>query len=292
MNYVILIMSLVITVPAISYAQDAIPVMDIQLKNELESQAEDQMRQAINLLLIQGRVRRTNEAVEDTRMLQEQYRNFLRQTTSTANLAWMNNQQTQKQLDWVTAADGHLDDYGFAGQLAQLHAAQMEPGQKSQLLYEGLTPFDETQVFTSLEAFNQDQRQRQLHRGSLRQMQQRRQLQLARLKQIRAGSAQQESQELTSQLLRRNRVSTPGVATPGVATPGVATPGFSMTEAERLQLLARVEAGFTQSQRAQLKADALMQQSNTYSFSKAYLLNRYHQQHMRQSVGSTQLFSR
>ena len=262
----------VVIIPVISYAQDAIPVMDIQLKNELESQAEDHLRQAINLLLIQGRVRRTAEAVEDTRTLQEQYRHFLRQTTSTADLAWMNNEQTQEQLAWVTAADGHLDDYGFARQLAQLHAAQMEPGQKSKLLYEWLIPWDEAQVYGNLSSFRQDQRQRQLHREALRQMQQRRQLQLARWQQMTAASSQEESQELAIQLLKEGR--------------------FSMTDAERLQLLTRVEAGFVQSQRAQLKSDALMQNSSDYSISKAYLLNRYHQQHMRQSVGSTQLFSR
>lgn len=277
MKYAILTLFSVIVFSAISYAQDAIPVTDIQLKNELESQAEDHLRQATNLLLIQGRVRRTTEAVEDTRTLQEQYRHFLRQTTSTANLAWMNNQQTQGQLEWVTAADGHLDDYRFARQLAQLHAAQMEPGQKSQLLYEWLIPWDEAQVYGNLSSFQQDQRQRQLHREALRQMQQRRQLQLARLRQRSASSDQYESQQLSTLLLQQERVS---------------TPGFSMTEAERLQLLARVEAGFVQSQRAQLKAEALMQNGTDYSFSKAYLLNRYHLQQLRQSVGSTQLFSK
>ena len=272
MKYAILTLLSVIVFPAISYAQDAIPVTDIQLTNELESQVEDHLRQAINLLLIQGRARRTAETVENTRTLQEQYRHFLRQTTSTANLAWMNSQQTQEQLEWVTAADGHLNDYRFAGQLAQLHAAQMEPGQKSQLLYEWLTPSDKTRVFTNLSSFRQDQRQRQLHREALRQMQQRRQLQLARLAQTSMASSQEESQELAIQLLRRNH--------------------FSMTEAERLSLLTRLEAGFVESQQAQIKAEALMQKSSDYSFSKAYLLNRFYLQHLRQRVANTMNFKK
>ena len=262
----------VVIIPVISYAQDAIPVMDIQLKNELESQAEDHMQQAINLLLIQGRVRRTTEAVEDTRTLQEQYRHFLRQTTSTANLAWMNNQQTQGQLEWVTAADGHLDDYRFARQLAQLHAAQMEPGQKSQLLYEWLIPWDEAQVYGNLSSFRQDQRQRQLHREALQQMQQRRQLQLARLRQRSAASDQYESQQLSTLLLQQER--------------------FSMTEAERLSLLTKLEAGLVQSQKAQIKADELMKKSSTYSFSKSVMLNRLYQEYLRQSVANTMTFTK
>ena len=65
-----------------------------------------------------------------------------------------------------------------------------------------------------------------------------------------------------------------------------------MTEAERLSLLTRLEAGFVQSQRAQLKADALMQKSRDYSFSKAFMLNRYHQQHLRQRVANTMNFKK
>ncbi len=255
---------------ACMYAQEAIPVMDIQLKNELEGQADDHMQQFVNLFLTHDRVRKAGESVEQTRALQEQYRHFLRQTSSTAPLSWMDSQSELEPLTWVAAADGHLDDYRFAHQLSRLYAAQAEPGPKSQLLYEWLVPFDDTMVFTGLAAFREDQRQRELHRQALRQMQQRRQLQLARWQQIRAASSQQEAQQLAALLLQPYR--------------------FSMTEAERLSLLTRLEAGFLQSQQAQLQADALISKSRKYSFSKALFINSYTQQMSRQATAETTLF--
>jgi hypothetical protein len=253
-------------------AQDAIPVMDIQLQNELESQADDHMRQLVNLMLIRSSNRRAKEAVEDTRSLQEQYRHFLRQTTSTADLAWMDSQTAQEQLEWVAGASGHLDDYGFARQLSQLYEAQVEPDQKSQLLYDWLVPLDEELFLTSLEAFRQDQKQRQLHYQALRQMQQRRLLQLARLKQSTALHKRRQAQQMGNGLLQHQR--------------------FSMTEAERLSLLGKAEESLLGIQKSQLGSDDLILKSQDYSFSKAFLLNRFRQQHLWQSVGSTNLFPR
>jgi hypothetical protein len=264
---------LTITVLSLSsQAQDAIPVTDIQLQNELENQADDHMRQLVNLMLVRSSNRRAKEALEDTRSLQEQYRNFLRQTTSTADLAWMNSEQTQGQLEWVAATSGHLDDYRFARQLFQLYDGQVEPAEKSQLLYDWLVPLDDELVLSSLEAFRQDQRQRQLHYEALRQMQQRRLLQLARLKQSTALQERRQAQQMGNVLLQHQR--------------------FSMTEAERLSLLGKAEESFLISQQAQLRADDLMLKSRDYSFSKAFLLNRFHQHHLRQSAGSTNLYVR
>lgn len=255
-----------------SQAQDAIPVMDIQLQNELESQVDDHMRQSGSLMLIRRSNRRAGDAVEDTRSLQEQYRHFLRQTTSTADLAWMDSQAAQAQLEWVAAASGHLDDYRFAHQLSQLYEAQVEPAEKSRLLYDWLVPNDDSQVFPDLQSFMQDQRQLQLHYEALRQMQQRRLLQLARLKQSTASLKEEKGQQITNFLLQDRR--------------------FSMTEAERLSLLGKAEESFLSSQHAQLHGDDLMLKSRDYSFSKAFLLNRFHQHHLRQSAGSTNLFAR
>lgn len=268
-----IVCSLIISLAGFSaQAQDAIPVMDIQFRNELESQADDHMRQLVNLMLIRSSNRRAKEAVEDTRSLQEQYRHFLRQTTSTVDLAWMNSQAVPGQLEWVTAASGHLDDYGFARQLSQLYEAQVEPDQKSQLLYDWLVPLDEELFLTSLEAFRQDQKQRQLHYQALRQMQQRRLLQLARLKQSTALHKRRQAQQMGNGLLQNKR--------------------FSMTEAERLSLLGKAEESLLGIQKSQLGSDDLILKSQDYSFSKAFLLNRFRQQHLWQSVGSTNLFPR
>jgi hypothetical protein len=264
---------LTITVLSLSsQAQDAIPVMDIQLQNELENQADDHMRQLVNLMLIRSSSHRAKEAVEGTRSLQEQYRHFLRQTTSTVDLAWMNSQAVPGQLEWVTAASGHLDDYGFARQLSQLYEAQVEPAQKSLLLYDWLVPLDDELVLTSLQAFRQDQRQRKLHYEALRQMQQRRQLQLARLKQSTVLQERRQAQQMGNGLLQNKR--------------------FSMTEAERLSLLGKAEESLLGIQKSQLGSDDLILKSQDYSFSKAFLLNRFNQYHLRQSVGITNLFPR
>ena len=273
MKILVIIFAIVLVAVAISAkAQDAIPVMDIQLQNELENQADDHMRQLVNLILVRSSNRRAKEAVEDTRSLQEQYRHFLRQTTSTAGLTWMDSQVAQEQLEWVTAVSGHLDDYGFARQLSQLYEAQVEPAQKSQLLYDWLVPHDDSQVFTNLQSFMQDQKQRQLHYEALRQMQQRRQLQLARLKQSTVLQERRQAQQMGNVLLQNKR--------------------FSMTEAERLSLLGKAEESLLGSQKSQLRSDDLILKGQDYSFSKAFLLNRFRQHHLRQSAGSTNLFLR
>jgi hypothetical protein len=255
-----------------AHGQITIPVMDMMLQDELKSQADQHLHQSVYLFIWQNQQTTTNEQVEDTRSLQEQYRHFLRQTTSTADLAWMDSQAAHEQLQWVAAASGHLDDYRFTHQLSQLYDARVEPARKSRLLYDWLVPYDDSQVLPDLESFRQDQRQRQLHCEALRQMQQRRQLQLARLKQSKALQERRQAQQIGNVLLQHER--------------------FSMTEAERLSLLGEAEESFLISQQAQLQADALIGEISEYSFSKAFLLNRFHQQHLRQSAGSTNLFAR
>ena len=65
---------------------------------------------------------------------------------------------------------------------------------------------------------------------------------------------------------------------------------FSMTEAERLETLGRMQDYLLRSQQLQAKADELIGQTVTPSFQKGQALNAFRQQQERKVLADTPLF--
>ncbi len=123
--------------------------------------------------------------------------------------------------------------------------------EKSQALYEQLIPYDETLVFTDLSSFEAYRQARQGNVTALEEMSQRRKLQLAKTYQQFAEQKVTKAAELRVLLTSDER--------------------FSMTEAERLEILRRMQDYLLSSQQLKIKADALMQQTSDRPFRKSKL---------------------
>ena len=253
-----------------SYAQKVIKVHDRALKDSIGENAKHNTKQLGYLLLLKRLTRNTKDEVESTQQLQQDYREFLRQTSSTASLAVARQEAKQDALSLTLGTADHLADYTFADHLHQVYAERTEPIDKSQRLYEQLIPYDATRVFSNLTSFSAYQQARRLHVTALEEMSKRRKLQLAQTYQQLAQQKITQADELQAQLSRNHR--------------------FSMTEAERLELLRRMQDALSSSQQLKARTDALIQQASRDSFSKQQVLDRYQHAQERDVIATTPLF--
>ena len=253
-----------------SYAQQGLPVMDLMLKDSIGENATRNGKQAGLLTVIRRMTKNTKDDVEATQQLQSSYREFLKQTGSTASLALMDNEAEREGVGQVANASGRLGAYSFADDLYEVYQQQAEPMDKSQALYERLIPFDETLVFTDLSSLEAYRKARQLNVTALEEMSQRRKLQLAQAYRQFAQRAIEKVSELQELLTGDEQ--------------------FSMTEAERLETLGRMQDYLLRSQQLQAKADELIGQTVTPSFQKGQALNAFRQQQERKVLADTPLF--
>ena len=170
----------------------------------------------------------------------------------------------------VTTASGHLNDYTFASNLDKVYHQQAEPLEKSQLLYEQLIPYNEGILFTHLAPFEAYQKARSLNVSALEEMGQRRKLQLANAYQQLAQSKIEKAKELRILLTTNSQ--------------------FSMTEAERLEIITRMQQYLQEGQQFKVKVDQLIQQSAKPAFSKSQVLNSFKLNQQRKVLGDTELF--
>ena len=240
------------------------------LRDSIGENAIHNRDQAGLLLLIKGQTKDTKEEVEATEQLQHDYRMFLKQTTSTASLSLMNSETQQEAAAQVVNASEALGVYSFAANLHEVYQQQTDPMQKGQALYEQLIPYDETLVFTNLTALEDDQQARQLNLEALQEMSQKRRLQLASAYQQLAQQKIEKAEEL-QKLLTNNEQ-------------------FSMTEAERLTTMSRMQDFMLSSQKLKAKADDLIGQASKSSFSKSAAINHFQKQQERKVLADTPLF--
>ena len=253
-----------------SYAQKVIPVEDRMLRDSIGENATRNTKQAGLLLAIQRMTKNTRDDVEATQQLQYDYQTFLKQATSTASLRVADAEAKQQATDLSASVSAHLGAYSFADHLQEAHSEQAEPMTKSQVLYERLIPYDKTLVFTELSSFNAYQKARQLNVSALEEMSQRRKLQLAQTYRQFAQQKVAQADELR-QLLTTDQ-------------------SFSMTEAERLETLRRVQDHLQSSQQLNAKADELIQQTTHPSFQKSQAINSFRQAQERQVIATTPIF--
>ena len=142
--------------------------------------------------------------------------------------------------------------------------------QKSQALYEQLIPYDETLVFTDLTAFAEDQQARQLNLEALQEMSNRRKLQLASAYQQLSEQKIEKAEELRKLFISDER--------------------FSMTEAERLATVSRMQDYLLSSQKLKAKADDMIRQASKPSFTKSAVINHFQKRQERKVLAGTPLF--
>jgi len=253
-------------------AQIKIPVMDNLLKKSIDDNLQTNLEQSGLLEVIKWQTENTKEMIEATRKLQYDYREFLKQTTSTAGLALSDVENELAVTRKVTTASTHLNDYNFAANLYKIYKQQAEPLAKSKLLYDQLIPYDERIVFAQLATFKDYQKVRCLNVAALEEMTQRRKLQLANAYQQLAQSRIEKANELRI-LLTTDRQ-------------------FSMTEAERLEIIKRMQKYLQSSLQFKVKADQLLQQSAKPTFSKGHVLNSFKLSQERNALSSTPLFQK
>jgi hypothetical protein len=256
-----------------SYAclgQKVIPVTDKMLRDSIGENATRNGKQAGKLTLIRRMTKNTKKDVAATQRLQYDYRNFLKQTGSTASLKVSDARTEQQAVTQASSATDQLGAYSFATNLNQVYRAQQVPMEKSQALYDQLAPYDETLVFTDLSSFTTSRHARQVDVTALEEMSQRRKLQLAATYQQFAEQRIAKAGELRRLLASDER--------------------FSMTEAERLETLHRMQDYLLSSQQLKTKADALMQQASRPPFQKNQALNAFRQAQERKVLASTPLF--
>lgn len=253
-----------------SHAQKVIPVEDRMLRDSIGENATRNTKQAGLLFAIQRMTKNTRDDVEATQQLQYDYQTFLKQTTSTASLRVSDAEAEQQATGLSASASVHLGAYSFADHLQEVYSEQTEPMTKSQVLYERLIPYDETIVFTELSSFDTYQKARQLNVSALEEMSQRRKLQLAQTYRQLAQQKVAQADEL-QQLLTTDQ-------------------SFSMTEAERLETLRRVQNHLQSSQQLKAKADELIRQTSRPSFQKSQAINSFRQAQERQVITTTPVF--
>ena len=269
MNKSVLLLLICLGFVCIGHAQQMIPVEDRMLRDSIAENAKRNLKQAGQLDVIRRKTKNTNQAVGDTKQLQYDYQSFLRQTTSTASLQVAEAATEQQAVAQTIAAAAHLDDYSFATTLQEVYAEQNEPMDKSRRLYEQLAPYQEGIVLTDLSDLTAYRRAQQRNVTALQEMSQRRKLQLAQTYRLLAERKVAEADELRV-LLTTNEA-------------------FSMTEAERLDIIQRVQDYLRSSQQLQTKADALIQQASQPPFSKQQVLEAFRYRQERAVLSATSL---
>ena len=263
------VLLLLICFSHVGYTQQMIPVEDRMLRDSIAENAKRNLKQAGQLDVIRRKTKNTSQAVDDTEQLQYDYQHFLRQTTSTAGLQVADAATQQQAIAQTIAAAAHLDDYSFATILQEVYAEQNEPMDKSRRLHEQLAPYQEGIVFTNLSGLTTYRRAQQRNATALQEMSQRRKLQLAQTYRLLAERKVAEADELRV-LLTTNEA-------------------FSMTEAERLDIIQRVQDYLRSSQQLQTKADALIQQASQPPFSKQQALEAFRHRQERAVLSSTSI---
>ena len=253
-----------------SHAQQVIPVEDKMLRDSIGENATRNGKQAGHLTFIRRMTRNTKNDVAATQRLQYGYRNFLKQTGSTASLAVSNAESEQQAVDQARSAAGQLGAYSFAANLSQVYQQERVPMEKSQALYEQLIPYDQTLVFTELSSFEAYRQARQGNVTAMEEMSQRRKLQLAKTYQQFADQKVAKAAELRVLLTSNQR--------------------FSMTEAERLETLQRMQDYLASSQQLKARGDELMRQTSRPSFQKQQTLESFRKAQEREVLAGTPLF--
>ena len=251
-------------------AQQVIPVVDKMLRDSIGENATRNGKQAGHLTFIRRMTKNTRDEVSATQRLQYDYRAFLKQTGSTTSLEVSNAQTEQQAVGLAIGTSNQLDAYSFAANLNQVYQAQQVPMEKSQVLYEQLIPYDETLVFTDLSSFEDYRQARQGNVTVIEEMSQRRKLQLAKTYQQFAQQKITKAAELRMLLTSDQQ--------------------FSMTEAERLETLRKMQDYLLSSQQLKTKADALMQKTTRPSFQKKQALDAFRKAQERQGLAETPLF--
>ena len=251
-------------------AQQVIPVVDKMLRDSIGENATRNGKQAGHLTFIRRMTKNTRDEVSATQRLQYDYRNFLKQTASTASLKASNAQTEQQAVGLAMGTSNQLDAYSFAANLSQVYDEERLPMEKSQALYEQLIPFDEGLLFTELSSFTSYRQARQGNVTAIEEMSQRRKLQLAATYQQFAQQKITKAAELRVLLTSDER--------------------FSMTEAERLEILRRMHDYLLSSQQLKTKADELMQKTTRPSFQKKQALDAFRRAQERQVLAGTPLF--
>lgn len=254
----------------VSILQAQISVSDNLLQDEIAEQLNHDTKQAAILGLIQQLTEQSLDTVFATYQLQALYQEFLKQTASTASLRISSLDEERDNTLQIIQASSQLSEYSFANNLAKIYQAQLEPAQKSHLLFEELIPYDESLMLADLSSFEADQKQRKLHQLALKEMRDKRNLLLAKTYQDLAESKLQKARELQL-LLQRDEV-------------------FSMTEQQRLETIKRMQGYFNSSLMLKTKADQLVQKAASTSFSKAYSIQVLEHQMERKILEKSTLF--
>ncbi|MEK6481650.1 hypothetical protein WJR50_29165 [Catalinimonas sp. 4WD22] len=247
-----------------------ISVSDHLLQDEIAEQLNHDTKQAAILGLIQQLTEQSLDTVSATHQLQALYQEFLKQTASTAQFRVSELDEERDNALQIIQASSQLTGYSFANNLAEIYHAQLEPAQKSQLLYEELIPYDESLMLTEPSSFDVDQKQRKLNQLALKEMSDKRKLLLAKTYQDLAESKLKNAQELQL-LLQRDEV-------------------FSMTEQQRLKTIKRMQEYFQSSSKLKTKADQWVQKAASNSFSKAYSVQVFEHQLERKILEKSTLF--
>jgi hypothetical protein len=240
------------------------------LRDSIEENAMRNREQAGKLTLIRRMTKNTKKDVAATQRLQYNYRNFLKQTGSTASLKVSGAQAEQQAVVQTAGTSTQLDAYSFAASLSQVYQAQQVPMEKSQAFYDQLVPYDETLVFTDLSSFSAHRQAQRRNVTALEEMSQRRKLQLAATYRQFAEQRIAKADELRRLLASDQR--------------------FSMTEAERLETLHRMQDYLLSSQQLKTKADELMRQTSQPPFQKRQALESFRKAQERQVLAGTPLF--
>jgi hypothetical protein len=250
------------------YAQ--IAVTDQMLIDEISEHTNKHIQQAALLESISKLHEQIKDTVEATLELQLRYQLHLRQTASTAFLTLFDMEKQAASVGEVENAASHLQDYDFAQSLARLYTAQLEPAEKSQLLYELLLPYDPYLDFDALSAFKADQQQRKLDLAALQEMSRWRRLQLFESARLFSQGSVEKARQMDV-FLNRNEL-------------------FSMSEQERLQLLRAMQAYYQSSLARSTQADELLQKVATHGFYKAQLIGEYERRLERKNLALTPIF--
>lgn len=252
-------------------AQKVIPVEDRMLRDSIAENASRSTKQAGYLTVINRLTKNTRDEVEATRSLQYDYQSHLRRTLSTAALGVSDQQSQQQAVLQLIHTGQHLQDYGFAQSLNEAYHTLEEPLEKSRRLYDHLVPYDEMQVFPDLSSFNSTQQVQLKNVLALEEMSSRRKAQLAQVLRNLAQQKIGQAGELRTKLMEGQT--------------------FSMTEAERLELLFTMQQYLRASQQLSTQADELLGQISRPSPLKGHALARYEKAHIRKVVATTPLFN-
>jgi len=252
-------------------AQNALPVEDRMLRDSIAENAARNQEQVEYLTLIHHLTRNTRDAVENTWTLQSNYQAFLRSTQSTAALQVADQLATQEVVTQIMASSHHLADYTFAQSLYEVYHTLEEPLKKSQMLYEHLVPYYQKQEYADLTSLIADEDARQKNVLALEEMSARRKTNLAQALRPLAEQKIRQADELQARLNSNH--------------------AFSMTQAQRLEMLSRMQQYLSESQKHRTQADELVRQVSRPFTAKQYALERYEKAQQRKVLANTPLFT-